>query len=243
MKKKNLAIIPCRSGSKGIKNKNIVNIFGKPLIYYTITFAKFCKFIDKVIVSTDSEKYRKVCEKYGVEVPFLRPKKISKDDSLDIDFIKHALKWLKKNENYKPDLIINLRPTTPLRKIKILKKAVNIIKNDKKIESVRSISKLNKSIYKCWFLSKKNLLNPVTRNLTKYIEPHNAPRQKLKNAYFQNGIYDIFKVDLAKKNKLSGKNIFGLLTEDTKDIDAPMDLMEIKKEKHAFKKFKKYIFN
>ena len=118
MKNKILAIIPCRSGSKGVKNKNIRKIFGKPLIYYSIFFALQCKFIDRVIVSTDSKKYKKISENFGAEVPFLRPKNISKDDSLDIDLFKHTINWLKKNENYEPNLIVHLRPTSPLRKIK-----------------------------------------------------------------------------------------------------------------------------
>ena len=107
MKKKILAIIPCRSGSKSLKNKNILKIFNKPLVYYSIFFAKKCKFIDRVIVSTDSKKYKKICEKYGAEVPFLRPKRISKDNSLDVDCFKHAISWLKVNYNYNPDIIIN----------------------------------------------------------------------------------------------------------------------------------------
>ena len=85
MKNKIIAIIPCRSGSKGIKNKNIKKIFGKPLIYYSIFFALQCKFIDRVIVSTDSKRYKKISKSFGAEGPFLRPKNISNDWSLDID--------------------------------------------------------------------------------------------------------------------------------------------------------------
>ena len=86
-KLKIIAIIPCRSGSKGVKDKNIIKLFGKPLIYYSILFAKSCSFIDRTIVSTDSKKYAKIAKKFGAEVPFLRPKKISGDSSLDIDFL------------------------------------------------------------------------------------------------------------------------------------------------------------
>ena len=140
-----LAIIPCRSGSKGIKNKNILDIFGKPLIYYSIFFAKECKFIDKVLVSTDKRKYQKISKNHGLEVNYLRPKKISKDNSLDINLFKHAINYLKNKNNYKPDYIIHLRPTSPLRKIKDLKKMLNILYKNKKSNSIRSISLMKKN--------------------------------------------------------------------------------------------------
>ena len=95
-KKEIIAIIPARSGSKSIKNKNIVNLFGKPLIYYSINVAIKSKYISRVIVSTDSKKIKKIALKYGAEVPFLRPKKYSLDNSKDYEVINHALKWLKK---------------------------------------------------------------------------------------------------------------------------------------------------
>ena len=193
MKKKILAIIPCRSGSKGIKNKNIISVFGKPLIYYSIIFAQQCKFIDKIIVSTDSKKYKKIVEKYGLNVPFIRPKNISRDFSLDIDVFKHALKWLKENKSYVPDLVIHLRPTNPIRKIKTLKKAIDIINKKKKIESVRSISPLNKSAYKIWFMKKNSMIKRFAINNTNYKEPHNAPRQKLTQSYVHNSVYDVIR--------------------------------------------------
>jgi len=238
-----LAIIPCRSGSKGIRDKNIINIFGKPLLYYSIFFAKKCKFIDKVVVSTDSKKYQKIAKKYGAEVPFLRPYKISTDNSLDIDFFRHALMWLKKNYDYKPDYVIHLRPTSPIRKIKILQKAINIVKKDKSITSVRSVSLLNKSIYKMWFLKKNKLLKPIIDNNTYFVEPYNAPRQRLGNAHYQNGIYDIFKARIIKNNTISGRNIHGFVTEEQHDIDTIKDLINIKKKSYIFQNFKKYIFS
>ena len=91
-----LAIIPARSGSKSIKNKNIVQYKGKPLLAHSILTAKDSSKIDKVIVSTDSTYYKKIAENYGAEVPFLRPKKISSSKSIDIDYIKHCCNFLKK---------------------------------------------------------------------------------------------------------------------------------------------------
>ena len=127
-----VAIIPARKGSKGIKNKNIMIYKKKPLIYHSIKTALKLKKIDRVLVSTDSKKYKSLAERYGAEV-ILRPKKISQDNSLEKEFLVHAFNHLKKEENYKVDLFILFRPTCPDRDMKDLKKALNItIKNFKK---------------------------------------------------------------------------------------------------------------
>ncbi len=241
MKKNILAIIPCRSGSEGIKNKNIIKLFGKPLIYYSIYFAQQCNFINKIVVSTDSKKYKKIAQRYGILPTPLRPKKISKNNSLDIEFVKFELNFLKKKENYKPDYVLILRPTSPLRKIKTLKKAINILLKNKNIESVRSISEMNKTIYKAWKLNKSHFLGPVIKNDTKFKEPYNAPRQELKKFYYQNAVYDLFNVKVLDKNLLSGKKIYGLKTDENIDIDSPRDLQNLKSQKKNFINFKKFI--
>ena len=104
-----IAIIPARGGSKLLKNKNIKKLFGKPLICYSIEIAKKCKFIDRVIVSSDSKKIIKIAKKIGAEAPFIRPKAYAKDRSTDYGVFKHCLTWLSDNENYKPDLVLHLR--------------------------------------------------------------------------------------------------------------------------------------
>ena len=119
-----IAIIPARGGSKLLKNKNIKKLFGKPLICYSIEIAKKCKFIDRVIVSSDSKKIIKIAKKIGAEAPFIRPKAYAKDRSTDYGVFKHCLTWLSDNENYKPDLVLHLRPTYPIRSLEIL----NVIK-------------------------------------------------------------------------------------------------------------------
>lgn len=110
-----LAIIPARSGSQGIKNKNIRLFAGKPLITHTIVAAKKSKLINRVIVSTDSTKIAKVAKQYKVEVPFLRPSKLAQTKSLIVDAVIHLLSKLDQDENYRPDYILLLQPTSPLR--------------------------------------------------------------------------------------------------------------------------------
>ena len=242
MKNKILAIIPCRSGSKKLKNKNILKIENKHLIYYSIYLAKKCKFIDKIVVSTDSKKYRQIAKSYGAEVPFLRPKKISKDKSLDVDFFKHCVNWLEKNSKYKPDLIVHLRPTSPLRKLSTLNKAIKIMLNNKKIDSLRSISPSKENIFKVWYKKEKNYIKPVIKNHTKFKEPYNAPRQDLESTYIQNATYDVFRPRLLKKNLISGKNIFGLITNENIDIDDINDLKNLIRSR-KLKNFKDYIMS
>lgn len=112
--KKILALIPARGGSKGIKNKNIIDLCGKPLIQYSIDAAKRSKYIDDVVVSTDSQTIANVSRKCGAEVPFIRPAELAADTSKSIDVVVHAVEWLKKcGRNY--DCVVFLQPTQPLR--------------------------------------------------------------------------------------------------------------------------------
>ena len=127
-----ISVIPARGGSKSIKLKNLAKLYNKPLIYYSIKQSLNCKLINRTIVSTDNIKIAKVAKFYGAEVPFLRPKNISKDSSKDFSFFNHLLNFLKKKENYVPDLIVQLRPTQPYRSLKFIKRCINrMIKNNK----------------------------------------------------------------------------------------------------------------
>lgn len=113
--KKILAIIPARGGSKGIPSKNIINIYGKPLVQYSIECAKESKYIDRIIISTDDLKIKEVAEKCGGDVPFLRPSELAQDTSRTIDCLVHAVNWLKEQgEEY--DYLVLLQNTVPLRK-------------------------------------------------------------------------------------------------------------------------------
>lgn len=136
-----VALIPARQGSKSVKDKNIKIYNNKPLIYHTIKIAKESKLISRVIVSTDSQKYANLALKFGAEVPFLRPKKFSTDKSLDYEWINHATRFLLKKNNYLPDLILHLRPTTPNRDVFIIDKAIEyFLRNYHNVTSMRSVS-------------------------------------------------------------------------------------------------------
>ncbi len=141
MNKKILGIIGARSGSTGLRNKNIKKLGGKPLMAWIINSALKSKYINRLIVSTDSNKYSKIAKNYNAEVPFKRPKKISGNNSNEIDFVKHALNYLKKNENYVPDIIVRMLITVPFQKTKDIDKLIKLIL-DRKYDSGSIVSKI-----------------------------------------------------------------------------------------------------
>ena len=228
-KKEIIAIIPARSGSKPIKNKNIVKLFGKPLISHSIKLAKRCKLISRVIVSTDSNKIKNIALKYGAEVPFLRPKKYAQDNSKDFEVFEHCLSWLKKNENYKPDLVLHLRPTYPIRNLSIIKDALLFASSNKNYDSIRSVCEPIQHPFKMYKL-KKNYLIPYIGNSNK--EFGNFPRQKLPKIFWHNGYLDIIKYSTIMKLKsISGDKIipYYLDSSEIHDIDDEFSLNIIKK--------------
>lgn len=216
-----LALIPARGGSKSIPKKNIVKLGGHPLIAYSIAVAKQSKYINRIIVTTDDRKMSSIAKKYGAEVPFLRPKKISQDMSLDIDFFRHALSWLKKHGDYCPDLIVHLRPTTPLREYKIVDKAILDIAKDKKATSLRSIEVLEiESPYKLFKKRGEYLGFFGKEDFRKDEEYYNYPRQRFPATYKANGYVDIVRPKvLLRTGLLHGRYIRAFVTKKQADID------------------------
>ena len=222
-----VCIIPARSGSKGIKHKNIKNFKNRPLLAWSIEQAIQCNYNMRIIVSTDSEEYKNIALKYGAEVPFLRPSEISKDNSTDIEFINHAIHWLKKNENYQPDIILQLRPTQPLRKIEDIDKCLKIfIDNYDKYDSLRSVVEFEKSPFKMYTInSDKTYLQPLFKSIKNMNEPYNQCRQYLPKTYLHNGYIDIIKTSILEGNTISGDRIYPYIMnkDDTIDIDTIED--------------------
>jgi CMP-N,N'-diacetyllegionaminic acid synthase len=187
-----IAIIPARSGSKGVPGKNIKLLGGIPLFAYSIIAAKMMPSVSRVIVSTDSEEYAQIAKDYGAEVPFLRPNEISGDKSTDFDLFLHAINWFKENESLIPDYILHLRPTTPLRNPQIMEDAVKLfIENKNLASSLRSGHTAPESPYK-WFLKNDdNYFKGLRDDLTP--EKVNLPRQSFPSVYIPDGYIDILK--------------------------------------------------
>tara|TARA_B100000795_G_C22605833_1_gene363085 strand:+ start:48 stop:749 length:702 start_codon:yes stop_codon:yes gene_type:complete len=226
-----LCIIPARSGSKGIVDKNIKHLGGKPLLAWSIKHAQESKYKMKIIVSTDSGKYAKIARDYGAETPFLRPKYISQDLSTDLEFIEHALVELKK-EDYEPDFIVQLRPTYPGRKVEILDETIRLfIENRNKYDSLRTVIPFHKSPYKMYNI-KNNKLEPLFKEVNGTIEPYNQCRQNLPKTYLHNGYIDILNTDIIKDKKISGENIYPYLMSGNEyhDIDYDQDFKIVEEQ-------------
>jgi N-acylneuraminate cytidylyltransferase len=134
-----LVIIPARGGSKGIPRKNIRMFSGYPLIAWSIAAAKKSQSVTRVIVSTDDPEIAAVAREWGAETPFLRPTEFAQDKTTDLPVFEHALKWLKENEKYQPDIVIQLRPTSPIRPLHCVDDAVKILLDHPQADSVRGI--------------------------------------------------------------------------------------------------------
>lgn len=212
-----IAIIPARSGSKSVKDKNIRLIDGKPMMAYSIEHALQASCIDRVIVSTDSENYADIAREYGAEVPFLRPKEYATDTSLDIDVFLHALSFLKEKEGYEPELVVQLRPTYPIRSIRDIENMVQYMKEHKDVDSMRCIAPAKEIPYKMWFQDEKGMLSPV---MTEIPECYNMPRQQLPKVYYQNACIDVVRAKvITEQHSMSGKCIAGYEMQENFDID------------------------
>jgi len=151
-----VALIPARSGSKGVPNKNIKLLAGFPLIAYSIKAALKSKLIDRVIVSTDSKEYAEIAREYGAEVPFLRPNEFSGDRATDTQFFKHAIYWFKENEGEVPEYFAHIRPTTPLRNPQVIDAALKSFMGSD-FTALRSVHKMSESSYKSFEIENDKL--------------------------------------------------------------------------------------
>lgn len=215
-----LAVIPARSGSKTVIDKNIRPISGKPMLAYSIEHALQSKLITRTIMSTDSEKYAQIASSYGCEVPFLRPAEYAADDSLDLDVFLHALQYLKEKEGYVPEIVVQLRPTYPIRDVNDIDAMITLLVNHPEADSVRCIAPAKEIPYKMW-KEKDGILEPL---ITEIDEAYNMPRQKLPTVYYQNACIDVFRSDtVLKKKSMTGDIILGYKMRHNFDIDTEAD--------------------
>ena len=229
-------IITARGGSKSVPDKNLKKINKRPLIYFSIKTSLSSKLIDRTLISTDSIKIAKLAKKYGCEVPFLRPKKYAGDRSTDYEVFKNLSEQLKKQKEL-PHYFVHLRPTSPIRNVKIIDLAIKKIIHSNNYDSLRSLSVSKESPYKMW-LKNKNFIKPII-SFKKFKDSHSIPRQILPLSYWQNGYVDIIKSStILKKRSISGNKIFPfIIKKETMDIDYLEDLKKVRKN------FKRLKFN
>lgn len=221
MASKILAIIPARGGSKRIPHKNIKLLNGKPLIYYTIKHARDSKIFDRIIVDTDDAKIAAVAKKYRAEVPFLRPTELAQDKTKIGDTVTFLLERLKREQNYKPDIICLLQITSPLREMQDILNCYKAISN-KKVKSVCTVAETSP-----WFfhLGKDNVLELVNK-----ASASSTNTQEVKKGYLLNGcmVYMIrtnFFLKIRKFVDFEGGNTFGIVCDKWRsvDLDYPKD--------------------
>lgn len=220
-----LAIIPARGGSKGIPRKNLVEINKTPLVAHSIQHALASKTITRVIVSTEDPEIAEVSRTYGAEVPFLRPAELAEDHVLDHPVFHHVLTRLKDESNYEPDLVVHLRPTTPLRRIEWIDEGIAKLLAHAAGDSLRSVSKPGQHPYRMFRIGEDGFLDPIMK--TEHPLPYLLRRQDLPAVYYYNCVLDITRpATVLQKGSMTGDRIvpFILPEDEVIDVDTPRDL-------------------
>ncbi|MEE3354514.1 MAG: acylneuraminate cytidylyltransferase family protein [Actinomycetota bacterium] len=221
-----LALIPARSGSKGVPDKNVRPLGGQPLIAWSIAAATQSQVIDRVIVSTDSDAYGRIAIDHGAEVPFLRPSELAADCSRDLEFILHALDWLD-NRGEEPDLIVHLRPTTPFRTPANLDAAVEMMATSSASTglhptAVRSVHEMSTTAYKSMEID-EGVLRQVGAATTA-LDGANNPRQDFPVTYLANGYVDVLSTEFIRESGLlHGDQVIPFVTGLALEVDTATD--------------------
>jgi len=223
-----LALIPARGGSKGIPRKNLAPLLGRPLINYSIRVASDSSLITRVIVSTDDEEIAGVSRECGAEIPFMRPAEYATDTATDHDVFCHVLRTLQEREGYRPDIVVQLRPTCPIRCVETVDTAIRqFIKGRNTVDSLRSVNVAKQTPYKMWRVLSDNLMEPLL-SIPGIPEPYNTPRQKLPLVYWQNGYIDVTVPEqILDRGSMTGRKVMPfIIREKVFDIDQPETLAE-----------------
>jgi N-acylneuraminate cytidylyltransferase len=212
-----LAIIPARAGSKGLPGKNTRQLAGHPLISYSIAAGIQAKLVNRVICSTDSQEIADIARQYGAEVPILRPAELASDDSPDIDAFQHLIGELKRRENYRPDIIVQLRPTSPIRQPGQVDEGIRLLIDNPETDSVRGVTSSPATPYKMWRIA-DDILTPLL-SLEGVPEPFNLPRQALPEVYWQTGTLDIMRTSVIESGSMTGYEIRPYIVEQEHAVD------------------------
>jgi CMP-N-acetylneuraminic acid synthetase len=201
--KKIVAIIPARGGSKGISQKNIKKLAGKPLVAHTILAAKKARLVDRVFVSTEDKKIAKVSRKYGAEI-ITRPKKLASDFIPSVDVVKHGVEWLEKKEKYRIDLVVFLQCTDIFRPKGIIDKVIRRFLRKPGLDSVFVVKP-----------ESKNFWEKTKRGYKRVAFKGDLARQKKEKLYRENtGIASVVRADLVKRGNRVGKKVDIIESDD-----------------------------
>ena len=235
MKAECIAIIPARSGSKGIKDKNLADLCGYPLISYSIAAAKLANKIARVLISTDSDNYAEIARRYGAEVPFLRPVELSGDTSTDRDFMLHAMQWVQSNEGHTPEYWVHLRPTTPLRDPAQIDLAIQALINFPKATALRSAHITPESPFKWFRRNEAGFLTGLTSDDT-FLDKFNLARQSFPQVYIPDGYVDVVKSSFIMNSEFfHGDKVLAFESPFCTEVDSldELELLDFQLRKHG----------
>jgi N-acylneuraminate cytidylyltransferase len=216
-----IAIIPARGGSKSIPRKNIRLLNGIPLIVYSIEAALQSKYISRIIVSTDDVTIAEIARDRGAETPFLRPSHLADDDTTDLPVFRHALDFLSEKENFRPELIVQLRPTSPFRPPGIIDNAIELILANPLADSIRCVTPAGENPFKMWRIEQGRLLPLLHSDIS---EPYNMPRQHLPETFWQTGLVEVIRHQtITRKLSMTGEVILPVLVPHEYAVDIDND--------------------
>jgi CMP-N-acetylneuraminic acid synthetase len=221
-----LAVVPARGGSKGIPRKNLRLLAGKPLVAHAVETGLAAKLVTRVLCSTDDPQVAEVARAAGADVPFLRPVELAADTSEDWSVFKHALDWLAEHEHWKPDLVVNLRPTSPLRTPTHVDDAIRLLL-DRGVDSVKAVCLARQHPHKMWLRQPDGVMKPFLQTTFRAQRGPDVPRAELEDVYWQNGVVDVTRREVIFDQRVMiGRRVAGLVTDpaDSIDIDTPLDL-------------------
>jgi CMP-N-acetylneuraminic acid synthetase len=212
-----VAIVPARGGSRGLPRKNLRLLAGHPLLGWSIAAGRTAASVGRVIVSTDDEETAAVARSYGAEVPFLRPPELARDDTPDLPVFEHALAWLARECGVEPELLVQLRPTSPFRPTGMVDEAIALIRAHPGADSLRAVTAPSQTPYKMWRL-RGPVLDPLLGSMQD--ELFNAPRQKLPPVYWQTGHIDVVRpATILAQRSMSGRRVVPLVVEPRYAVD------------------------
>jgi CMP-N-acetylneuraminic acid synthetase len=221
-----LAVVPARGGSKGIPRKNLQLLAGKPLVAHAVDVARAARLVSRVVCSTDDAEIAEAARAAGAEVPFLRPADLATDASEDWPVFVHALEFLDTHEGWRPDLIVNLRPTSPLRTPRHVDDAIRLL-IDTGADSVKAVCLARQHPHKMWLRAPGGGIEPFLKTPFRLDRGPDVPRAELEDVYWQNGVVDVTRRQvILEQGVMIGKTVAGLVTEplESIDIDTPLDL-------------------
>ena len=227
-----VAIIPARSGSKSICDKNIVSVGGFPLLAFSVIAAKLSQNIKRVFLSTDSAYYADMGRMFGAEVPFLRPDELSGDTATDRDFMVHAMEWVRDVEGTVPEFWVHLRPTTPLRDPKHLDEAINLFIDQPGATALRSAHASPESPFKWFRRNAEGHLMALTSDDTD-LDKFNLPRQSYPAVYIPDGYVDIVRSSFVLgTSSFHGHKVLGYASPPCTEVDSPDELERLEFQLH-----------